>query len=38
MYIDWCIIELVKMYILVLFHFLKKYDDTMNAFIGQLGI
>ena len=31
-----CIIKLVKMYMLVLFRFLKKYD-TMNAFIIQLG-
>ena len=35
MNIDKCIIELVKMYILV---FLKKYNDTMNAFITQLSI
>ena len=37
MNIDKCIIKHVKMHILVLFRFFKK-NDTMNAFVTQLGI
>ena len=36
MNIEKCI-KLIKIYILVLFRFFKKYD-TMNVFITQLGI